>query len=420
MCRPISTPSSPADASLSGDRGPAFNELPGPSLEWLINPIGKQQFFRDYWEKQTLVVRRNQPHYFRSLLSLEEVDRVITTLDRRSPNTTLKNSSRDIAVGDYTVDGETLDVARVYQLFSEGSTISLAFLDTVVPELTGFCRGLENEFSFPIQANIYLTPPCAQGAKPHYDTHDVFVLQVAGSKQWTVYGTPYELPLARQDFDPDVHERGAATLEFELQAGDVAYVPRGIVHEARSTEAVSLHITAGILRYTWADLLLEFAAGACLNTPAFRKSLPPGFARPGFDRAQARETLRNLLQQVWTNSDFDAALDRFIDEFVSSCPPVLKGQMAQMARLDSLTSGSLVAARPGVVYYLEASGGSVVVHCCRRKITFPAHATDAVRYALSHSEYAVRDLPGNLDDAGKLTLLRRLIREGLVMAVTTA
>jgi ribosomal protein L16 Arg81 hydroxylase len=412
-----SVPPSPAHFDLSTGESPAPSASPSPSLEWLIHPLEKKRFFQQYWEKQPLVINRSRPDYFTSLLSLEEVDRVIATLDRRYPNITLKDARRDVAPKDYTVDGEALDVAKVYQLFADGSTISMAFLDTVVPSLTLFCRALENEFSFPLQANIYLTPPGAQGAKPHYDTHDVFVLQVAGSKQWTIYGTPCELPLARQDFDPVVHERGDATMEFELQAGDVAYVPRGIVHEARSTDTISLHITAGILRYTWADLLLEFVAGACLNDAAFRQSLTPGFARPGFDRAQAKGAIHNLLQQVWTKSDFDAALDRFVDEFLSSCPPLLEGQMAQIASLDGLTVESLAGARPGVVYTLQAGDESITVRCCRREITFPTYAAEAVRFALGHSEFAVRDLPGNLDDAGNLTLVRRLVREGLVMAL---
>jgi len=182
----------------------------------------------------------------------------------------------------------------------------------------------------------------AQGAKPHYDTHDVFVLQVAGSKSWTIYGTPVESPLAGQDFDAAVHALGAVTLQFELHAGDVAYIPRGVAHDARSSEDVSLHITAGILRSTWADLLLELVADVCLNDPTFRKSLPPGFTREGFDRAQALDTLQNLLQRLPAKANFEGILDRFVDEFLSTCPPLLRGQLAQLAALDHLTIQSMV------------------------------------------------------------------------------
>jgi ribosomal protein L16 Arg81 hydroxylase len=376
--------------------------------------MGVERFFADYWEKRPLVVSRQQPEYFSSLLSLNEIDRVITTLDRRYPDIALKHATRQISADEYTVGGNAIDVAKVYQLFEEGATISLAFLDAVVPRLALLCRSLERQFSFPFQANVYLTPPGAQGAKPHYDTHDVFVLQVAGSKKWIIYGTPVQLPLPAQDFDVSLHERGAPTLEFELEAGDMAYIPRGIVHDAHSTEAVSLHITAGILRYTWADLLLEFVASACLQDPAFRQALPPGFARKDFDRGPARETLRGLWEKVWSSSNFDACLDRFVDEFLSACPPLLEGQMGQIASLEGLSVDSVAGARPGVIVRLNAGPDHASLQCCGRTITFPHHAVEGVQYALGHSRFVVRDLPGNLDDAGKLTLVRRLIREGLV------
>ena len=390
-----------------------------PSLQWLISPFSKQVFFEEYWEKQPLVVKRNQPNYFCSLLSLDEVDRVLTTLDLRYPNVTLKNADRKITAADYTLGGDSLDVANVYQLFEEGTTIVLSYLDTVVPTLTSFCRSLESEFSFPFQTNVYLTPARAKGFKSHYDTHDVFVLQLVGSKKWTIYGTPVRLPLTGQDFDPCAHERGKPTLEFELQAGDLAYIPRGAIHDARSGETVALHITVGVLTYTWADLFLEWVADVSLNDPAFRKALPPAFARPDFDRAEARAIFQNLLQLLSTKSNFEAILDRFVDEFVAACPPLLRGQMAQIANLDRLTLDSVVGARAGVISCLRMNEESTAVDCYGRRIAFPAHVSEAVRFAINESEFAVRELPGDLDDAGKLTLVRRLIREGLLALLGT-
>jgi lysine-specific demethylase/histidyl-hydroxylase NO66 len=49
-----------------------------------------------------------------------------------------------------------------------------------------------------------------------------------------------------------------------------------------------------------------------------------------------------------------------------------------------------------------------------RKITFPIYVAEAVRFALSQERFAIRDLPGDLDDSGKLTLARRLVREALL------
>ena len=385
------------------------------SLDWLINPIRAAAFFNEYWEQKPLVVRRNRNDYFSSLCSLHDLNHVITTLNLTSRNITLKNAGKEVTPADYVTKDGTLDVAAVYQLFSEGSTIVLAFLDNVLPALTSMCRGLERELNFPLQANVYLTPARAQGAKYHYDTHDVFVLQILGSKRWTMYGTPVTLPLRNSDFDAQIHERGEPTMDFELEPGDLAYIPRGVVHDARSSEDLSLHITVGVLSYCWADILLEFVADASLKDPAFRKSLPPGFAREDFDRSLAQQLSRGLLERLAANPDCGPILDHFADRWISASAPLLNGQMDQLALVDQLTIESVVGARSSAVFRIEKHGSSTSVHAFARKITFPAYADSALRFALSQPRFPIRDLPGNLDENGKLVLVRRLVREGLMV-----
>lgn len=394
---------------------PCF-EVPA-SLEWLINPTTKSAFFDQYWEKKPLVIRRGQKDYYSSLLTLDDVDRAITTLNLTYPQITLKNAEKGVRPSDYTTINGSLDAASVYQLFSEGSTVVVAFLDNVLPALTSICRAIERELSFPLQANAYLTPARAQGAKYHYDTHDVFVLQVEGSKHWTMYGTPLELPLGNQEFDSEIHERGAPTMEFELEPGDLAYIPRGIVHDARASEELSLHITIGILCYRWADVLLEFVADICLKNPAFRTGLPPGFARESTDGSKVKEIFGGLVSQLATNSDCSAILGRFADQWISSCPPLLSGQIHQIAFLNQLTMGSIVGARGSIVFRIQKDGPSTTLHAFARKISFPAEADDALRFSLNQSRFFLREMPGDLDDSSKLAIARRLVQEGLMVVL---
>jgi ribosomal protein L16 Arg81 hydroxylase len=97
-----------------------------------------------------------------------------------------------------------------------------------LPSLANLCRAVERTFSSHFQTNIYLSPPHAQGFKTHFDSHDVFVLQVSGSKLWTLYDTGVVLPLRGQAFDPDKHAPGPPTRELTLHSGDVLYCPRGL------------------------------------------------------------------------------------------------------------------------------------------------------------------------------------------------
>jgi hypothetical protein len=75
---------------------------------------------------------------------------------------------------------------------------------------------------------------------------------------------------------------------------------------------------------------------------------------------------------------------------------------------------SIVGARPSTVFRTQKDSSSISVYAFARKISFPEHAENALRFALNESRFSIGDLPGNLDDSGKLVLVRRLVREGLM------
>ena len=77
---------------------------------------------------------------------------------------------------------------------------------------------------------------------------------------------------------------------------------------------------------------------------------------------------------------------------------------------------TVVTPRPTAVFDVCREGDEVVVLYNRAQIAFPAYAEQALRYAVTAPSYKVREIRGNLDDEGRLVLIRRLIREGLLVA----
>src|SRR5262245_13056466 len=282
------------------------------SLEWLIDPISPEKFLSDYYERKPLLIEGRNPARFSPLLSVEAVDRYLATSTPSHPDVFLVDAARELKPADYAFpDSSRIDLPRVYQLFQSGATISLSQLHERVAPLAGLCRAMEQTFSSHFQTNIYLSPRNAQGFKTHYDSHDVFVLQVCGSKHWTLNDTLIELPLHGQGFEPEKHVAGAATRELTLHAGDMLYCPRGLFHSARSTDEVSLHITLGLMGKTWADVMVEAISEACLASPAFRANLPVGFANPGFDRVKAEDIFKGLVETFARSAKLGPILDRF-------------------------------------------------------------------------------------------------------------
>ena len=113
------------------------------SLQWIIDPIARDAFFDAYWEARPLVVARDTPGYFDPLLSLDEIDRVITTLNLSHPDLQLVSSAEEIRARQYTYRSGMVDVAKLYQYFADGATIILPQLHTRVPTLAAFCRALD-------------------------------------------------------------------------------------------------------------------------------------------------------------------------------------------------------------------------------------------------------------------------------------
>jgi hypothetical protein len=97
--------------------------------------------------------------------------------------------------------------------------------------------------------------------------------------------------------------------------------------------------------------------------------------------------------------------------FLEGRRAVLDGQLSELRALDSLTVDTWVERRPTVV--AELDGARLAFE--GKALVFPEHALAEVG-ALVGGEGPVRvgGLPGRLDDAGRLVLVRRLVREGFL------
>lgn len=385
-------------------------------LAELIQPLSTPEFFSSYWEKKPLVLSRQSPDTYRELLSLDDVDRALTEMGSRYPDISLATGEKVTSAAEFTFADGSIDPVAVFKLFSKGTSIVLSNMQRKLPKLTALCRSLTAETSIPFQTNLYLTPPRSQGFRLHYDTHDVFILQIAGSKNWRIYDSPVELPARGRGYSAYKQEPGALSDKFVLQQGDLLYMPRGWYHEAISDESTSLHITLGANSVTWSDFLFEALALACLKDVSFRRSLPVGFTNPGFDVSQAKNEFRKLLDALPDKIDFESTLNGFANELIRNQGPETRDQLFNVIEIDRLGTGSIIKKRPDLIYRFDNTADGVSLTCSNNEILFPEPTRESLDYIFSHDIVQVSQIPGPLDTEGKLTLAKRLVLEGLVTA----
>jgi bifunctional lysine-specific demethylase and histidyl-hydroxylase NO66 len=313
------------------------------------------------------------------------------------------------------------DPRRVFQEFADGATIVLQGLQRYWPPLIDFCRQLEIDLTFPVQANAYVTPPGAQGLAVHYDTHDVFVLQVAGSKEWELYDPVFPDPLPSQPWASRKGDPGPVTLAVRLTAGDFLYLPRGFLHSARAQTDLSAHLTIGIHAETRHDVLRHVTGGAA-ESAAFRRSLPPGYASDEEGLAKEVEMAIADLRSWLDTVDARQAAAEAVRRFWAGRTPILPGQLSAMLALPHLHDGTRLRRRPGSVCHLTARDGALHVHLGQRELRMPAALEPALRRiaATAHAPDAAPaamtpgDLADLMDEPSRLVLARRLVREGLL------
>ncbi len=365
----------------------------GALLARLVGDV--DHFASSIWGRRSL--HRTSGTSFEDVLSIDGIERLLASAARRPTFRLVRDgvtlpvdrSTRTLRMAGATLD-DVADLARIAGAVDEGATLVLQGLQRTSIELAELCRGLERATSHPVQANAYLTPGGAAGLARHHDDHDVLVLQVAGSKAWDI-----------EDLGPRL-----------LVAGDVAYLPAGTRHEAAAQEGMSLHLTLGLLRVTWRELV----GRAVADVPGLDQPLPLGYGRsPDLLARELRQVLDRTAEHL-ASADAPALADREADRALDRRLPLPLGQLRSVLALPSLDVDAVVRRRPDHRATIDdgAADGRFVLRLVDRSLELSDAARPAVEQLLGAEAIRVGDL-ADLEPHGQLVLARRLVREGLLV-----
>lgn len=388
------------------------------------------KFAAAHWGRTPLLSRADElsnPDGFLDLLSPADADELLSRRGLRTPFLRVAQDGALVPAARYTGGGgagaeiadQVLD-ERVLDLYAGGATLVLQGLHRTWPALVDFARDLGLDVGQPMQINAYLTPAGSQGFATHYDTHDVFVLQVDGRKHWRIHPPVLPDPLERQPWGGRADEvsataTGAPALDVTLAPGDALYLPRGWLHSAQAQEHSSLHLTVGVralTRYTLVEELLALAA----EDQRLRATLPFGIdvSDPDAVEPELTETVE-VLRDWLLHVDPTTLAARLRQRAWPAARPAPLHPLAQAAALDTLGPDSRVIPRPGLRWQLAPAGQRVALRVFDRTITLPEECAPALHALLSGEVTRVGDLPGLADDTDRVTLVRRLLREAVAV-----
>lgn len=385
------------------------------ALGRLIGPNAVANFISHKIERAPNLSLAADTEIAQGLLSIDDIDRFFSTIKYRTAECFCVDGNNPIDVSEFSTRG-VVDTRQVLRLFDRGATIVLNRVQLYHPALSDFCNRLALELCAPCQANVYLTPPGSRGFNLHYDTHDVFMAQIAGAKRWRVYDSAIELPLASQGTSTKLEATGDPVIDTELNAGEVLYIPRGWTHEGATTASTSLHITFGIYFFTWADAILETVSNCLLRDKRYRSALPLDFLDQECVDDSIRSTVSDMLAAIASEVDTRSLKRTFGVQFNAQCQASTAGLLKQIVLARDVSDRTKVRASAKMHSTIDMDG-TLIIDLPGGSVRIKDGGREAALACLSGQTIQVGSLSAWLPPEARSELVQRLIAAEVVNIV---
>ncbi len=375
-------------------------------LAALFTPTGEARFIEHFAAKQPLLLKGEVPDAA-SLFSLADINRLFASGALTPPDASLFRNGMALPELAWCNEDGSVNAAALADTLRKGTSAAMSRIGGMLPGLARLEQQVERVVRARTLINAYLT--CGKGSAfaPHYDNHDVLIVQVLGSKRWEFFGSGEPPAQSRIKMKPDAPCDHEPSWSETLELGDLLFVPRGTWHAATVDDgSTSLHLTVTMISPTGADYL-SWLAGKLAADDLVSSDLP--FADPAAYAAR----LYAFVQEQSGNygpKEFLAELDStrgLVQCFALGQPAPDAGSVYHSALRRPLTprtdaDSSRIVEAGGRQYRLNPA------------MALALEALDSAPHGLT-SDALCANLAGRYDSGAVMDALTRLLEKGLVL-----
>lgn len=218
------------------------------------NPLGElspEEFLKNYWQKQPLVIRQAFPD-FESPISAEELAGLSCEQDVNSRIVMERGEDHPWQAIYGPMDDEVF--ARMPDTHW---TLLVNDVEKLLPELAWIVDRFRFIPEWYLDDLMISYAPEGGSVGPHMDLYDVFILQAQGHRRWQINTRSVADDNQVVETNLRIQKEFIAEQEWLMEPGDIIYIPPGVSHHGVATDDC-LSFSIGFKASSHADLVNDF------------------------------------------------------------------------------------------------------------------------------------------------------------------
>ncbi|HEX9337500.1 MAG TPA: cupin, partial [Pseudonocardiaceae bacterium] len=124
--------------------------------------------------------------------------------------------------------------------------------------------------------------------------------------------------------------------------------------------------------------------------------------------------LTELMDVLADEARLKDAIDEMASKTMQRRQPVLAGHLLDLAALPAVDLNTTMRLRPELQWRMVRDDDEIHLEFHGKTIDLPEYIEDELAFVMKAEEFSGADIPGSLDDDGRLVLVRQLLQEGLL------
>ncbi|MBS9429740.1 cupin domain-containing protein [Photorhabdus akhurstii] len=276
-------------------------------------PIDKKDFLENFFEKKPCVFKQI---YDDDFIKHSEIENIFNRSNLPSFEGIKLMYNGIIDKTEYIESYNDLGTRRyryiyskLYDYLNSGATLVANGIinETKIDQLAKACSSFTDSHPF---SSLYLSYGEKSSFKPHWDSRDIFAIQLSGKKRWIIYKPSFPDPVylhQSKDMENTYPCPSEPYDDFVLETGDVLYLPRGWWHNPLPLGEETIHLSVGIFP-PYAHEYINWLSYKITDIDIGRKSLPRSWK-------QAKDEIDILAKYVIDNITSEDSYNEFLKSF---------------------------------------------------------------------------------------------------------